>query len=111
MALAKSGVLDRFGVEMIGADREAIDMAEDRRLFREAMDRIGLENPRAVIANSIAEAMEAVSHVGLPAIIRPAYTLGGTGGGVAYNREEYEAVCRAGLEASPVSQILIDESR
>ena len=110
MALAKSGVLDRLGVEMIGADARAIDMAEDRRLFREAMDRIGLENPRAVIANSIAEAMEAVAHVGLPAIIRPAYTLGGTGGGVAYNREEYEAVCRAGLEASPVSQILIDES-
>ena len=110
MALAKQGVLDRLGVELIGADREAIDMAEDRRLFREAMDRIGLENPRAVIANSIGEAMDAVSHVGLPAIIRPAYTLGGTGGGVAYNREEYEAVCRAGLEASPVSQILIDES-
>ena len=110
MALAKSGVLDRLGVEMIGADARAIDMAEDRRLFREAMDRIGLENPRAVIANSIAEAMEAVAHVGLPAIIRPAYTLGGTGGGVAYNRAEYEAVCRAGLEASPVSQILIDES-
>ncbi|HET7408627.1 MAG TPA: carbamoyl-phosphate synthase large subunit, partial [Paracoccaceae bacterium] len=110
MALAKSGVLERLGVELIGANQDAIDMAEDRRLFREAMDRIGLENPRASIVNSIEEAMAAITHVGLPAIIRPAYTLGGTGGGVAYNREEYEAVCRSGLEASPVSQILIDES-
>ena len=110
LALDDAGVLAKFGVELIGAKRAAIEMAEDRKLFREAMDRIGLENPKAVIARTIEEAMEALPHVGLPAIIRPAFTLGGTGGGVAYNREDYEAVCRAGLDASPVSQILIDES-
>jgi carbamoyl-phosphate synthase large subunit len=122
MALADMGVLDRFGVKMIGANRSAIEMAEDRKLFREAMDRIGLENPKATIvaapkkgrgydiAAGMAEAMQALDHVGLPAIIRPAFTLGGTGGGVAYNREDYEAICRSGLEASPVGQILVDES-
>ena len=122
MALADMGVLDKFGVQLIGANRAAIEMAEDRKLFREAMDRIGLENPRATIvaapkvggkydiAAGLAEAMAAIEHVGLPAIIRPAYTLGGTGGGVAYNREDYEAICRSGLEASPVGQILVDES-
>ncbi len=104
------GVLEKFGVELIGAKRAAIEMAEDRKLFREAMDRLGIENPRATIANSLDEAMAAIDHVGLPAIIRPAYTLGGTGGGVAYNRADYEHFCRTGLEASPVSQILIDES-
>ncbi|QPH52847.1 carbamoyl-phosphate synthase large subunit [Pontivivens ytuae] len=104
------GVLEKFGVELIGAKRAAIEMAEDRKLFREAMDRLGLENPKATIANSFDEAMEALPHVGLPAIIRPAFTLGGTGGGVAYNREDYETICRSGLDASPVSQILIDES-
>ncbi len=104
------GVLEKFGVELIGAKRDAIEMAEDRKLFREAMDRLGLENPKATIANSYDEAMEALPHVGLPAIIRPAFTLGGTGGGVAYNREDYETICRSGLDASPVSQILIDES-
>ncbi len=104
------GVLEAFGVEMIGAKRAAIEMAEDRKLFREAMERIGLENPKAAIANSIDEAMDAIDSVGLPAIIRPAFTLGGTGGGVAYNRSDYERVCRMGLAASPVSQILIDES-
>ncbi|WP_118135848.1 carbamoyl-phosphate synthase large subunit [Oceanicella sp. SM1341] len=110
LALADMGVLEKFGVELIGAKREAIEMAEDRKLFREAMDRIGLENPKATIANTMQECMDALEHVGLPAIIRPAYTLGGTGGGVAYNREDYEAICRSGLDASPVSQILIDES-
>ena len=110
LAVADMGVLDKFGVELIGARREAIEMAEDRKLFREAMDRIGLENPKAVIAESIEDCMSALDHVGLPAIIRPAFTLGGTGGGVAYNREEYEAICRGGLDASPVNQILIDES-
>ena len=104
------GVLEKFGVELIGAKRAAIEMAEDRKLFREAMDRLGIENPRATIANSLDEAMAAIDPVGLPAIIRPAYTLGGTGGGVAYNRADYEHFCRTGLEASPVSQILIDES-
>jgi len=123
LALADLGVLEKFGVELIGANRAAIEMAEDRRLFREAMDRIGLENPKATIVTSpklpngkfdiragMRDAMEALEHVGLPAIIRPAYTLGGTGGGVAYNRDEYEYYCRSGMEASPAGQILVDES-
>jgi carbamoyl-phosphate synthase large subunit len=123
LALEEMGVLAKFGVEMIGAKRPAIEMAEDRKLFREAMDRIGLENPKATIVAApklptgkydikagVAEALAAIEYVGLPAIIRPAFTLGGTGGGVAYNRQEYEHYCRSGLEASPVAQILIDES-
>jgi carbamoyl-phosphate synthase large subunit len=123
IALDEAGVLARYGVELIGANRAAIEMAEDRQLFREAMDRIGLENPRATVvsapkrpdgrrdvAEGVRRAVEALDVVGLPAIIRPAFTLGGTGGGVAYNRDDYEAVCRAGLEASPVGQILVDES-
>jgi carbamoyl-phosphate synthase large subunit len=128
LALARDGVLEKFGVEMIGAKAEAIDRAEDRKLFREAMDRIGLESPRAAIASSPAirdaqglivgydraagfvEAMRAIDKVGLPAIIRPAFTLGGTGGGVAYNRDEFEQIVRTGLDASPAGQILIDES-
>ena len=110
LALEEMGVLEKFGVEMIGAKRDAIEMAEDRKLFREAMDRLGLENPKATIANTIEDCMAALEHVGLPAIIRPAFTLGGTGGGVAYNRDDYEAICKSGLDASPVSQILIDES-
>ncbi|MGB0496849.1 MAG: carbamoyl-phosphate synthase large subunit [Rubricella sp.] len=123
LALADMGVLDRFGVELIGARREAIEMAEDRKLFREAMDRIGLENPKAEIVSApkkangkydieegVRRAMATLDLVGLPAIIRPAFTLGGTGGGVAYNREDYERICRSGLDASPVAQILVDES-
>ena len=110
LALEEMGVLDKFSVEMIGAKRPAIEMAEDRKLFREAMDRLGLENPRATIAETMEECMAALDDIGLPAIIRPAFTLGGTGGGVAYNREDYEHFCKTGLDASPVSQILIDES-
>ena len=123
LALEEMGVLDKFGVEMIGAKRDAIEMAEDRKLFREAMDRIGLENPRATIVDApkgpdgkydipkgLEDAMAALDDIGLPAIIRPAFTLGGTGGGVAYNRDEYFEICRRGLEASPVAQVLIDES-
>ncbi len=110
LALADMGVLHKYNVELIGANRAAIEMAEDRKLFREAMDRIGLENPRATIANTMEECMAALEDIGLPAIIRPAFTLGGTGGGVAYNREDYEYYCRTGLDASPVTQILIDES-
>ncbi|MFD1511559.1 carbamoyl-phosphate synthase large subunit [Lacimonas salitolerans] len=123
LALADMGVLEKFGVELIGANREAIEMAEDRKLFREAMDRIGLENPRATIIAApklasgkfdinagVAAAVDAIEYVGLPAIIRPAFTLGGTGGGVAYNRDDYERICRSGLEASPMAQILVDES-
>ncbi|MEX1234949.1 MAG: carbamoyl-phosphate synthase large subunit [Roseovarius sp.] len=110
LAVADMGVLEKFGVELIGANREAIEMAEDRKLFREAMDRLGIENPKATIANTMQECMDAIDYVGLPAIIRPAYTLGGTGGGVAYNRDDYEHYCKTGLDASPVGQILIDES-
>jgi len=110
LAVADMGILEKYGVELIGANRQAIEMAEDRKLFREAMDRLGIENPAATIANTLDEAMAALDTVGLPAIIRPAYTLGGTGGGVAYNRDDYERICKSGLDASPVSQILIDES-
>jgi carbamoyl-phosphate synthase large subunit len=123
LALEEMGVLDKFNVEMIGAKREAIEMAEDRKLFREAMDRLGLENPRATIVTApkkdngnadleagVALALEALEDIGLPAIIRPAFTLGGTGGGVAYNREDYIHYCRSGMDASPVNQILVDES-
>ncbi|WP_136685905.1 carbamoyl-phosphate synthase large subunit [Falsirhodobacter xinxiangensis] len=123
LALADMGVLEKFNVQLIGANREAIEMAEDRKLFREAMDRLGIENPRATIvaapklANGkydinagVAEAMTAIEDIGLPAIIRPAFTLGGTGGGVAYNRDDYERIVRSGLDASPVAQVLVDES-
>ena len=110
LALDDLGVLEKFGVELIGAKREAIEMAEDRKLFREAMDRLGIENPKATIANNMDECTDALEHIGLPAIIRPAFTLGGTGGGVAYNRDDYLTICKSGLDASPVRQILIDES-
>ncbi len=110
LAVAEKGVLDRFGVELIGASKSAIRRAEDRKLFREAMDKIGLESPRSVIARNIKEALSGLEVVGLPAIIRPAFTLGGTGGGIAYNRNDYERLCQIGLEASPANQILIDES-
>ncbi len=110
LALDDLGVLAKYNVELIGADRKAIEMAEDRKLFREAMDRLGIENPKATIAENMGECMAALENVGLPAIIRPAFTMGGTGGGIAYNREDFEAICASGLDASPVSQILIDES-
>ena len=110
LALDDMGVLKKYNVELIGANRQAIEMAEDRKLFREAMDRLGLENPRAAIAENIDECMAALDDIGLPAIIRPAFTLGGTGGGVAYNRDDFIHFCTTGLEASPVTQILIDES-
>jgi carbamoyl-phosphate synthase large subunit len=123
LALEEMGILAKYNVEMIGAKREAIEMAEDRKLFREAMDRLGIENPKATIctapkdangkkdlAAGVALALEDLEEIGLPAIIRPAFTMGGTGGGVAYNREDYEFFCRSGMDASPVGQILIDES-
>jgi carbamoyl-phosphate synthase large subunit len=110
LELADMGVLEKYGVELIGANREAIEMAEDRKLFREAMDRLGLENPRATIAENMDDCMAALEDIGLPAIIRPAFTLGGTGGGVAYNRDDFIHFCTTGLDASPVNQILIDES-
>ncbi|WP_428544635.1 carbamoyl-phosphate synthase large subunit [Profundibacter sp.] len=110
LELADMGVLEKYNVELIGANREAIEMAEDRKLFREAMDRLGLENPRATIAENMDQCMTALEDIGLPAIIRPAFTLGGTGGGVAYNRDDFIHFCQTGLDASPVNQILIDES-
>ena len=110
LALDENGTLDRLNIELIGADRNAIEMAEDRKLFREAMDRLGIESPRATIAESMEDAMAAINDVGLPAIIRPAFTMGGTGGGIAYNRDDYEKICASGLDASPTNQILIDES-
>ncbi|MEM6414852.1 MAG: carbamoyl-phosphate synthase large subunit [Pseudomonadota bacterium] len=126
--LERLGVLKKYNVEMIGARADVIEKAEDREKFRAAMTKIGLENPRAMIASSpeikdangritgydrttgIVEAMRGLEEIGLPAIIRPAFTLGGTGGGVAYNREEFEQIVRSGIEASPVGQVLIDES-
>ena len=110
LALASQGVLDEFGVEMIGANAEAIRKAEERELFREAMTRIGIRTPLARIARDHGEAMAALEHVGLPAIIRPSYTLGGTGGGIAYNTDEYEEVVRNGQRASPAHEVLIEES-
>jgi len=128
LELEKTGILEKYDVEMIGARADVIEKAEDRKKFRAAMDKIGLENPRATIgaapeildeagavigydrATGIADAIKAIDEIGLPAIIRPAFTLGGTGGGVAYNRDEFEHYIRTGIEASPVGQVLIDES-
>ncbi len=108
--LAREGVLDAHNVEMIGATKEAIDMAEDRQLFDKAMRRIGLETPKSAIAHSLEEAYQAVDHLGFPCIIRPSFTMGGSGGGIAYNREEFEEICVRGLDLSPTSELLIDES-
>ena len=110
MALSERGVLDRFGVELIGADARAIQLAEDRELFAEAMKRIGLKVATGGIVRSWDDALALVDMIGFPAIIRPSFTLGGTGGGVAYNREEYEDIVRRGLELSPVSQVLVERS-
>jgi len=110
MALAEDGTLERLGIELIGAKPDAIMMAEDRSKFREAMDRIGLESPRAKIAYTLEEALAALDYVGLPAIIRPSFTLGGTGGGIAYNREEFQTIVAGGIDASPVNEVLIEES-
>ena len=108
--LAREGVLEKYDVEMIAATREAIDMAEDRHLFREAMTEIGLEVPNADIAHSIEEALEKQEAIGFPTIIRPSFTLGGTGGGIAYNPEEFERIATHGLEMSPTTEILLEES-
>ena len=110
MSLANDGTLERYGVEMIGAGIEAITKAEDRLLFREAMERIGLACPRSRLVHNQSEAEEAVAHVGLPAILRPSFTLGGTGGGVAYNAEDYAELVEGGLRASPVGSVLVEES-
>jgi carbamoyl-phosphate synthase large subunit len=108
--LAREGVLEKYNVEMIAASREAIDMAEDRDLFRKAMTDIGLECPRADIAHSLEEALAKQEAIGFPTIIRPSFTLGGTGGGIAYNREEFELIVSHGLEMSPTTEILLEES-
>jgi len=110
LALWRDGTLKRLGIEMIGADGEVIQKAEDRWAFRTAMDAVGLKSPRARIVRSYEEAMAARSYVGVPAIIRPSYTLGGTGGGIAYNDDEYEETVRNGLRASPAHEILIEQS-
>ncbi len=108
--LAKHGVLEQYGVEMIGASREAIDMAEDREKFKQAMTRIGLASARSAIAHSMEEALQVQQVMGFPTVIRPSFTMGGSGGGIAYNREEFMEICERGLEASPTKELLIEES-
>ncbi|HMA51845.1 MAG TPA: carbamoyl-phosphate synthase large subunit, partial [Magnetospirillaceae bacterium] len=110
MALADDGTLEKFGVEMIAAKRDVIAKAEDRLLFRDAMDKIGLESPKSKVVRNIGEAREAMAFVGLPSIIRPSFTLAGTGGGIAYNAEEFEQIVSGGLAASPVHEVLVEES-
>ncbi|HYM31741.1 MAG TPA: carbamoyl-phosphate synthase large subunit [Candidatus Cybelea sp.] len=110
MKLAETGVLDRYGVRLIGASKEAIAKAEDRDLFRQAMRKIGLDMPRSVIAHDMTDARAALHEIGLPAIIRPSFTLAGTGGGIAYNREEFEEIVARGLDASPTHEVLVEES-
>ena len=110
LALFNDGTLEKFGVKMIGADADAIDKAEDRQRFREAMDKIGLESARSGVAHTVEEAFAVLERTGLPSIIRPSFTLGGTGGGVAYNKAEFEAIVKSGLDASPTTEVLIEES-
>jgi len=108
--LAKHGVLEKYGVQMIGATRDAIDKAEDREKFKQAMKRIGLECPRSSLAHSMEEAQQIQAAIGFPVVIRPSFTLGGSGGGIAYNREEFLEICERGLDASPTHELLIEES-
>ncbi|HJW02560.1 MAG TPA: carbamoyl-phosphate synthase large subunit [Azospira sp.] len=108
--LAKHGVLEKFGVELIGASEEAIDKAEDREKFKAAMTKIGLGSARSAVAHSMEEALQVQAMIGFPAIIRPSFTLGGSGGGIAYNKEEFVTICERGLEASPTKELLIEES-
>ncbi|HEY4202821.1 MAG TPA: carbamoyl-phosphate synthase large subunit [Devosiaceae bacterium] len=110
LSLKKMGVLEKFNVEMIGATAEAIDKAEDRELFRDAMKKIGLATPRSMLAHNMIEALQALEVIGLPAIIRPSFTLGGTGGGIAYNKEEFLDIVESGVDASPTDEVLIEES-
>ena len=110
LSLAKHGVLKKFNVELIGAKREAIDKAEDRELFDKTMKSIGIETPRSGIAHSMQDAYDVQKDIGFPCIIRPSFTLGGTGGGVAYNTKEFEEICKKGLSLSPTNELLIDES-
>ncbi len=108
--LDREGVLAQFGVQMIGASKTAIDKAEDRELFKKAMESIGLNVARGAIAHSLEQALQVQAMVGFPTIIRPSFTLGGSGGGVAYNKEEFVAICERGLDASPTHELLIEES-
>ncbi len=110
LTLSVRGVLEKYKVELIGADKEAIDKAEDRELFKNAMAEIGLECPRGMLAHDMDEARKALEFVGLPAIIRPSFTLGGTGGGIAYNRDEFEQIVAGGIDASPTGEVLVEES-
>src|ERR1700678_421149 len=110
LSLRKMGVLEKFGVTMIGATADAIDKAEDRKLFREAMTRIGLATPRSHQVKTLIGALEALDDIGLPAVIRPSFTLGGTGGGIAYNKAEFIEIVERGIDASPTAEVLIEES-
>src|SRR5574338_495797 len=110
MDLAREGVLEKFGVEMIGASRTAIDKAEDREKFKASMTRIGLGSERSALAHSLEEALQVQSKLGFPVVVRPSFTLGGSGGGIAYNREEFISICERGLDASPTKELLIEES-
>src|SRR5471030_1643941 len=110
LSLRKMGTLGKFNVQMIGASADAIDMAEDRELFREAMIRIGLPTPRSHQIKTLQQALDALEDIGLPAIIRPSFTLGGTGGGIAYNKAEFIEIVEGGIDASPTSEVLIEES-
>ncbi|MDH5594960.1 MAG: carbamoyl phosphate synthase large subunit, partial [Gammaproteobacteria bacterium] len=108
--LAREGVLEKHKVEMIGATRDAIDKAEDRERFRVAMNKIGLDTPNAAIAHSMEEALQVQVGIGYPTIIRPSFTMGGSGGGIAYNKEEFVEICERGLDLSPTNELLIEES-
>ncbi|MBL1275114.1 MAG: carbamoyl-phosphate synthase large subunit [Ectothiorhodospiraceae bacterium] len=108
--LDREGVLEKYNVEMIGADRDAINKAEDRALFKEAMEKIGLDMPRAAVAHSLEEAWEVQAQVGYPTVIRPSFTMGGSGGGIAYNKEEFVEICERGLDLSPTNELLVEES-
>ncbi len=110
LKLADNGTLKKLGIELIGADQEAIEKAEDRQKFRDCMDKIGLESPKSHVVRNYQEALEAIEDTGLPAIIRPSFTLAGTGGGIAYNKADFEKIVKEGLDASPVTEVLIDES-
>ena len=110
LALSEDGTLERLGIELIGANKEAIEKAEDRDLFKKCMDEIGLESARSLLAHNKEEVDAALVEIGLPCIIRPAFTMGGTGGGIAYNKSQYNEICASGIEASPINQILVEES-
>ncbi|MEE9574634.1 MAG: carbamoyl phosphate synthase large subunit, partial [Gammaproteobacteria bacterium] len=108
--LNREGVLKKYNVELIGASVEAIDKAEDRQLFKDAMTKIGLSTPKSIIAHDMDQAKAAQEEIGFPTVIRPSFTLGGTGGGIAYNREEFLEICEHGIDASPTSEILLEQS-